>query len=697
MDITRNSLAVRSSVLVLLALVITTCYANSFSAAWQLDDKPNIVNNTYLHLDSMHPHKLVNTLFTDHENPGRLSNKMYRPVPSLSFALNWYVGQDRVFGYHLVNTAIHALTAFFLFLFNLHLLETPKLRAKSTGKPVFIALLASLLWAVHPIQTQAVTYIVQRMAQLAALFYMLGLYAYLKARLSAETNKRMAWLIACAVFYLLGVHSKPNAAMLPMALVLVEMLFFQNLADNRIRKRFMWGAAMVAVLIAVLGAALFLSGEPFSFLDMYHARTFSLIERLMTQPRVVLFYLSQILLPLPSRFSIAHDVIVSTGWLTPWATLPSALMVIVLVGFAVTQMVKRPLLAFAILFYFLNHIIESSVIALEMIFEHRNYLPSFFLSLPLAALLGHWWQNHLRRYRVAQVSVVAVSLLLVTLLSVSTVVRNRVWQDETTLWMDAASKAPNHSRPLHVLGVNLAWGKISSHSDRHAMALQLFEDALDKYMPSTNVEADIYGNMALIQFHHTHNPQKAFANFKEALKINPGYHKIRRDYVNALTLNRDFDSALEQVDILLTKSGLSGRDLNLKGHVLLWLNRPQEALPCFQRAVPLLADKSNVMLNYSVALSMAGKHAEAEKLLTGALKQYPHEIPFYMAIIENSVRAEAHDRAFTYARQLLEHFNSQAIRSGIAEFSNNPRFAPLGVTTIWPQIEALTSPATEGN
>jgi tetratricopeptide (TPR) repeat protein len=263
--------------------------------------------------------------------------------------------------------------------------------------------------------------------------------------------------------------------------------------------------------------------------------------------------------------------------------------------------------------------------------------------------------------------------------------------------MDAASKAPNHSRPLHVLGVNLVWGEDSSHPDRHAMALQLFEDALDKHMPSTNVKADIYGNMALIQFHHTHNPHKAFANFKEALKIHPGYHKIRRDYVNALTLNREFDSALEQVDILLTKSGLSGRDLNLKGHVLLWLNRPQESLPCFEGAYPLLADKSNVMLNYAVALSMAGKHAEAEKLLIGALKQYPYEIPFYIAIIENSVRAGADDRALTYARQLLEQFDSQAIRSGIAEFSNNPGFAPLGVKPNWPQIEAVTSPGTERN
>ena len=695
MDITRNSLPIRLSAFLLLSLVIVACYANTFYASWQLDDKPNIVNNTYLHLNSLAPRKLIQTFYTDHENPGRLRDKLYRPVPSLSFALNWYFGRDHVIGYHIVNTVIHVLTAFVLFVFMLHLFRTPNLKTKVPQNPVFIALLASLLWAVHPIQTQAVTYIVQRMAQLAALFYILGLYAFLKARLSTVTYKRWFWLSSCVFFYLLGVNSKPNAAMLPMALVLVEVVFFQNLANPRTRRHILWAILLVVALILVLGVVFFLNGEPLSFLDLYRNRTFTLSERLMTQPRVVLFYLSQIAFPLPNRFSVAHDVTLSSTWFIPWTTLPSVLTIFFFIGFSIHQMAKRPILAFAILFYFLNQIIESSVIALEMIFEHRNYLPSFFLFLPPTVLLGNILRATYNKNKVVYTLFIGAGIALVSLFSISTIARNQAWKDQTSLWMDAASKAPNHYRPFHVLAVNLAWGDDSHHPRRYDMALELFRDALKKYIPSKNVKADIYGNMALIYFHFKNDPQQAFNYFKKALTVHPGYHKIRREFVEALTINRDFDLALEQVNLLLSKAGDSGRDLNLKGHILLWQNQFKEALLCFRSAYPLLVDKSNLILNSSVALSMAGRYTEAEKLLLSATKLYPDKIPFYAAIIENSLRANTKDQAAVYARQLLERFDLQKIRSDLATFSNNPKFAPLGEIAILPVIEEMASEETD--
>ena len=152
---------------VLFFLLVLSIYANSFQASWQFDDKPNIINNHHLHITDLRPRSLVKTLFTDPKNPRQISQKLYRPVACLTFALNWYFGKDNVVGYHGVNFVIHILTAFMLFLTTLNILRTPTLENKYKKNTYMIALLAAALWAVNPIQTQAVTYIVQRMNSLA--------------------------------------------------------------------------------------------------------------------------------------------------------------------------------------------------------------------------------------------------------------------------------------------------------------------------------------------------------------------------------------------------------------------------------------------------------------------------------------------------------------------------------------------------
>ena len=677
-----NSLSTRFIIFVFLSVTISLIYSNTFHASWHLDDQPNIVNNYYLHLDSLHPEKLVKTFFTDHHNPEQLNERMYRPVACLTFALNWYVGQDNVEGYHIVNTAIHILTAFFLFLFILTLFSTPNLKNNSLGDPVFIAFLASLLWAVNPIQTQAVTYIVQRMAQLAALFYILGLYAYTKARLINTSCERMVWFTSCLVFYLLGVYSKPNAAMMPMAIVLIEMAFFQDISDKKTKKRVFLAVAIMSISVLSLGIVFFLRGDPFSFLNLYQERTFTLSERLLTQPMVILFYLSQIFFPVTGRLSIAHDVVLSSSLFEPWTTLPTILIVCLIIIFSVSQIRKRPILSFSILFFFLNHIIESSIIALEIIFEHRNYLPSFFLFLPLACLLNKLIVAHKTKKNAYYALVIFFIISLTTFFSANTFLRNQVWKDDISLWIDAVSKAPNNARASNVLAIKLAWGDNSNHPKRYDMALQLFQDSLGKHLPRGDVKSEIYGNMALIYFHHKNNPQKAFTYFDKAIKISPENLKIRRELVEASIIVRDFESAREQVEILLSKNSENGRYLNLKGHILLWQNHFNDALSCFKKAYPLLTEKSNVLLNSAVALSLAGKYENAEQLLLEAIKHYPDEITFYFAMIENSTRAEEKNKATLYAEEMLKQFDRQQVKVGLVNFTNNPKFAPLGERPI---------------
>ncbi|MBT8357854.1 MAG: hypothetical protein HKO79_06800, partial [Desulfobacterales bacterium] len=144
----------------LLFFLILPIYSNTFNASWHLDDKPNIVNNYYLHPSNLHPDSLLQAFFTNPKDPWNIGDKMYRPVACLTFALNWYFGQDSVTGYHIINTLIHILSAFFLYLTILNLFSSPSLKDKFNESKHFIALLTAVLWAVNPIQTQAVTYIV---------------------------------------------------------------------------------------------------------------------------------------------------------------------------------------------------------------------------------------------------------------------------------------------------------------------------------------------------------------------------------------------------------------------------------------------------------------------------------------------------------------------------------------------------------
>ncbi len=120
-----------------------------------------------------------------------LNYRLSRPLSYLSLALNWYIGNQQVIGYHIVNIIIHILSSGFLYLFLLSLLKTPRFAGRFQGDENNIALLASVLWAIHPIQTQAITYIIQRMASQSAMFYILGLFCYIQGRF--QTKKRPRW------------------------------------------------------------------------------------------------------------------------------------------------------------------------------------------------------------------------------------------------------------------------------------------------------------------------------------------------------------------------------------------------------------------------------------------------------------------------------------------------------------------------
>jgi len=670
---------------VLFFFLVLSIYANSFQSSWQFDDKPNIINNHHLHITDLRPQSLVKTLFTDPKNPRQIGQNLYRPVACLTFALNWYFGKDNVVGYHGVNLAIHVLTAFMLFLTTLNILKTPNLERKLGTNAHLITVMAAAFWAVNPIQTQAVTYIVQRMTSIAAMFYISSIFFYVKFRAADTSPRRILLLLGCILMYIFALGSKENTATLPAALYLVEFIGFQDLGLRRTKRVFYGGLIVGGALLTVMGAWLFLPGKPLAFIANYDFRPFSLIERLLTEPRILLFYLSLIFYPTPGRLSIEHDFTVSTSLFQPWTTLPAILLTLSLIVLGFSQIRKRPLIALAILFFYLNHIVESTVIPLELVFEHRNYLPSLFLFLPVAAGLMKLLDYFRQRDNAVRHVLAGFIVLLIIVTGWGTYIRNRAWATEVSLWQDAMVKAPGSARPL----TNLAWQMVygpQADPGQYDAALKLYEKALLLQKSRSAIDPVIMDNMAGIYFRKGEYP-KAIELLQKALALSPDYTKGRYDLSRILISAGKWDAAAAHVDNLLLKNDEHQEYLNLKGLILLRQKKFAEAIEYFRKSLSVAPRSNTPLIGLGVACSLSGDYRRAEMALKQAHQVAPNSMTALFGLIDNSLRAGDIDRATKYADSLIGHYSAALIRDELNRLPNNNLLPPISPVQISRVIE----------
>ena len=238
------------SVFFILISIICVIYSGTLSYPWHFDDTPNILQNPKIQIRDLSPATLLSTL-----KGAPFSSAIDRPVAYFSLAINWYFGQKNTLGYHLFNILVHLLTALTLFKTISLLFLTPRLKDKYSSRQVLnIGLLSALLWAIHPIQTQAVTYIVQRMASLAALFYILAIFWYLKSRFEATFHKKIAHLTISILCFFLALGSKQNAALLPVLLLVIEIAFFPTVIDAKSK---IYRSILIAVNIVIFAVAIY--------------------------------------------------------------------------------------------------------------------------------------------------------------------------------------------------------------------------------------------------------------------------------------------------------------------------------------------------------------------------------------------------------------------------------------------------------
>jgi hypothetical protein len=362
----------------LLCAVTLLIYFPGLYGDFEFDDMSNIVNNEALEIDSLTPANIFQASMA-----GGTAGPLKRPISMATLVVNRYLTGLDPFYMKLTNVVIHILNGISLFFLTWLLLRAhyAKQHQQVAKETIFwLAFAISALWTIHPLALTSTLYIVQRMTSISAFFTIWGLISYVIARQRMQsTGSGIALLLTSFVTFLaLGAFSKENGLLLPIFTLVIEVTFFRFQTHSKTHRVFIVGFYTIVLALPFLVASIWLLFNSNWLLSGYHMRPFNLTERLMTEARVIWFYLRLIVVPDISQMGIYHDDIpLSHGPFSPWTTLP-AIVGLVTLGIGAWLLRHRlPVFSFGVLFFLAGHSMESTIIPLEITHEHRNYLPMF--------------------------------------------------------------------------------------------------------------------------------------------------------------------------------------------------------------------------------------------------------------------------------------------------------------------------------
>lgn len=472
-----------------IALLAFIVYSNTFDAPFVFDDGMYITGNPEIRsISSLWP------LTT-------------RSLAYLSFALNFRFGGLDVFGYHIVNTAIHAANASLVFFMVSRTFATPWMKGalQSAGGAFGAAVLSSVIFAVHPVQTQAVTYITQRFASLATLFYLLSLASYIAWR-AREKGGALIYALSlvsavCAQF------TKEMAFTLPLVILLYETAFYEGPYKKRLFRVIPFLFVMLIIPLMVLsapsaeGAGISSNIMRKQLLEMTGLSPYSYF---VTELRVIVTYLRLLVLPIGQNIDYSYPLynsIFAPGVLASFLFLFSTLAGAVCL-FVISRKRRDAFLSLVsagVFWFFMTISIESSFIPIQdVIFEHRLYLPSIGAFAAFGALIFFLKERFLKRGSNAAFGVVLAVLLAIPL-GGAAYLRNEVWRDDAALWKDAIAKSPLKARPHASLGdVYLRRGLVNDAITEFEKAVSFSPDAVALYnLGSAYFAGGLYGDAAM--------------------------------------------------------------------------------------------------------------------------------------------------------------------------------------------------------
>ena len=370
-----------------------------------------------------------------------------RPISLLSFLIDGNNWPSDSFPFKRTNLVIHLLNGLLLGTLARQILRVLQYDIWDAHR---IAFAVAAIWLLHPFLVSTTLYAVQRMAQLATFFMLAGMITYLHGRLMIATSKLPAYVymgMGIALFGVLATLSKENGILLPVLIGVLELTIISSQGSRLPPLNRAWVAAAIVVPSMVVFAYLVRTVFDDNFFEIVPPRDFSLYERLLTQPRVLLDYLGHWFVPELYTTGVFQDhFLKSTGLFAPVTTFVSLIFHLAVIALAVVKRHRWPLFAFAVLFFYGSHLLESTVLNLELYFEHRNYLASSFLVLPLAG----WAVVRLGRLRFA-LAVLFIGLVLSSFTRYSA----NVWASLPSMVEASALKAPTSVRAQSRHAANL--------------------------------------------------------------------------------------------------------------------------------------------------------------------------------------------------------------------------------------------------
>jgi len=604
-------------------------YLNSFSGAFVFDDIKAIVANQ--HIRNLLP--LTESMSGPMESAVR-----DRPLVSLTLAINYALGDLGVWSYHAFNLLIHILTGLTLFGILRRTFLSRRLVARFARQATGLAFASALLWIVHPLQTESVTYIIQRSESLAGLCYLLTLYCFIRGagctspvggvsnpdcrassieveNLSHRTTSpvyRMftpwLWFIGSFLFCALGMGTKSVMITAPLMVIVYDAVFISGSPRKALKNHWPFFISLVATGIIQILIIL--------RTDYGDLKSLSPTAYLLTQPGVLLHLIRLSFWP--------HPLCLDYGW--PLAhsireILPPAILIGALLWATIWGLIKRPALGFLGVWFFLILAPTSTILPLEdPIFEHRLYL-SLAAFTTLVVLVAYTLLNRIRsgKRRIILGCVLLISTTII--LGYRTHIRNRIYQNPLVLWQSIVDQRPEHARGHYNLGFEL------SKSGRREAAIVEYREAV-RLKPDYS---DAYNNLgaALVE---GGNALEAVRHYGQALRAKPQFWEARYNMGVALSSLKKYREAeicfQEVIRIQPTFAPAHHRAAEE-----LWkMDQLDQALPYYREAIRLNPAYRETLYNRGVELSNRGDREPALSIFQTILSVYPDYPPAIKAV-----------------------------------------------------------------
>jgi tetratricopeptide (TPR) repeat protein len=515
----------------------------------------------------------------------------------LSFALNYRLHGYEVTGYHAVNTAVHVFSGWLVYAIGLAMLGTPRLRAAFGGRARGLAsLLAAALFVAHPVQTEAVTYVFQRLASMSAMFYLLSVALYAHARDKGPGAGRTALFCLSLASAVLAMKTKETAFTLPFAIALYELAFH----EGPWQRRLIWLGPFAPLLFIVPLSITAASGETAGDVSKYlslglYQEGYSAYEYLLTQARVVVTYMRMLLLPIGQNLD--HDYPLYRSALEPGVMASTALIASLLFSSVIALRRFRSggpavlgVMGFGMLWFFLTLSVESSIVPIPMLMdEYRMYLPSAGWCLAMAAALAS-----LAVYRRARASrpVIAVCVAIVLVLGIAAYKRNSVWDSRVSLWEDVVGKSP-----LKLRGYN--------------------------NLANAYIDAGLY-DRAIPAYKHALRPEIAGrASKRELAEV---HYNLARAYAD----KDRHQEAIEHLRICIRLMPSNADAHNNLGVSLLALGRAEEAVDAYYGALRADSNYTNAYFNLGEAFHL--RYLEGNRTDTSLLQRSIANYELFIAL-----------------------------------------------------------------